>query len=170
MDFVNRCVKWTCIGGASGIQISGGEPPPTRRRPEQNIKGFSSIFFFASKALLLQLFSSFVFLELFLLDRPFFSFSAFFLFFLSFFLLSYKPNILPPKKLVTTWGPLGDHIGTFSDHLVTTCWRPKHSNPHIAGPHGSPVLFVRQDPSGRECWGLHTENNVHSCLVIKRVD
>ena len=29
---------------------------------------------------------------------------------------------------------------------------------------------MRQDPSGRECWGLHTENNVHNCLVIKLVD
>ena len=31
------------------------------------------------------------------------------------------------------------------------------------------MRFVRQDPSGRECWVLHTEYNVHSCLVTEVV-
>ena len=105
IDIVNLCVKWTCIGGTSGIQISGGEPPPTRRRPEQNIKGFSSIFFFASKALLLQVFSSFVFSELFLLDRPIFfpSPCTSYSFSLSFFLFILRSNYSPSKKSATTW-------------------------------------------------------------------
>ena len=113
MDIVNLCIEWTCIGGASGIQISGGEPPPTRRRPEQNIKGFSSIFFFASKALLLHVFPSFVFSEVFLLDRPFFPSLCTSYFFLFFYILRIRYS--PSKKSVTTWGPLGDHI-------VTTWW------------------------------------------------
>ena len=32
-----------------------------------------------------------------------------------------------------------------------------------------PVRFVRQEPSGREWWVLHTEYKVHSCLVTEVV-